>query len=47
VDSLTLPLVLNAFVRAGLVASTSEARRQVKGGGLRANDANVADEKMP
>jgi tyrosyl-tRNA synthetase len=38
--------VLNAFVRAGLVASTSEARRQIKGGGLRVNDANVADEKM-
>jgi tyrosyl-tRNA synthetase len=38
--------VLNAFVRAGLVASTSEARRQVKGGGLRVNDVNVIDEKM-
>jgi tyrosyl-tRNA synthetase len=38
--------VLNAFVCAGLVASTSEARRQIKGGGLRVNDANVADEKM-
>jgi len=38
--------VLTAFVRAGLVASTSEARRQIKGGGLRVNDANVADEKM-
>jgi tyrosyl-tRNA synthetase len=37
--------VLTAFVRAGLVASTSEARRQIKGGGLRVNDANVADEK--
>jgi tyrosyl-tRNA synthetase len=38
--------VLNAFVRAGLVASTSEARRQIKGGGLRVNDVNVADERM-
>jgi tyrosyl-tRNA synthetase len=37
--------VLNAFVRAGLVASTSEARRQVKSGGLRVNDAPVADER--
>jgi tyrosyl-tRNA synthetase len=36
---------LNAFVRAGLVASTSEARRQIKGGGLRVNDASVTDEK--
>jgi tyrosyl-tRNA synthetase len=38
--------VLNAFVRAGLVASTSEARRQVKSGGLRVNDVTVSDEKM-
>jgi tyrosyl-tRNA synthetase len=38
--------VLNAAVRAGLVASTSEARRQVKGGGLKVNDATVADERM-
>jgi tyrosyl-tRNA synthetase len=38
--------VLNAFVRAGLVASTGEARRQIKGGGLRVNDVVVADEKM-
>jgi tyrosyl-tRNA synthetase len=37
--------VLNAFVKAGLVASTSEARRQVKGGGLRVNDVAVADER--
>jgi tyrosyl-tRNA synthetase len=34
-----------AFVRAGLVASNGEARRQIKGGGLRVNDAVVADEK--
>jgi tyrosyl-tRNA synthetase len=38
--------VLSAFVRAGLVASTSEARRQVKGGGFKVNDAVVTDEKM-
>jgi tyrosyl-tRNA synthetase len=38
--------VLNAFVRAGLVASNGEARRQIKGGGLRVNDAAVTDEKM-
>jgi len=38
--------VLSAFVRAGLVASNGEARRQIKGGGLKVNDANVADEKM-
>ena len=37
--------VLTAFVRAGLVASTGEARRQIKGGGLRVNDVAVADEK--
>ena len=37
--------VLTAFVRAGLVASTGEARRQIRGGGLRVNDAAVADEK--
>jgi len=38
--------VLNAFVRAGLVASNGEARRQIKGGGLRVNDVAIADEKM-
>ena len=37
--------VLTAFVRAGLVASTGEARRQIKGGGLRLNDAPVRDER--
>jgi len=36
--------VLAAFVKSGLVASTSEARRQIKGGGLRVNDAAVTDE---
>ena len=37
--------VLTAFVKAGLVASTGEARRQIKGGGLRLNDVAVTDEK--
>ncbi|MGA2124582.1 MAG: tyrosine--tRNA ligase [Xanthobacteraceae bacterium] len=37
--------VLTAFVRAGLVASTSDARRQVKGGGLKVNDRTVEDER--
>ncbi|MGB3271768.1 MAG: tyrosine--tRNA ligase [Xanthobacteraceae bacterium] len=34
------------FVRAGLAASNGEARRQIKAGGLRVNDAPVTDEKM-
>jgi tyrosyl-tRNA synthetase len=38
--------VLALFVRAGLVASNGEARRQIKGGGLRVNDLAVTDEKM-
>src|SRR5437899_5346978 len=38
--------VLAMFVRAGLVGSNGEARRQIKGGGLRVNDKVVADEKM-
>ncbi|WP_276199594.1 tyrosine--tRNA ligase [Chelatococcus sp. XZ-Ab1] len=37
--------VLAAFVKAGLVASTSEARRQIKGGGLKVNDEVVSDER--
>ena len=39
--------VLTAFGPdyARLVPSTSEARRQIKGGGLRVNDTQVADEK--
>ncbi|MGV2978858.1 tyrosine--tRNA ligase [Camelimonas sp. ID_303_24] len=37
--------VLSAFTSAGLVASTSEARRQIKAGGLRVNDAVVSDER--
>ncbi|MGQ3353597.1 MAG: tyrosine--tRNA ligase [Phreatobacter sp.] len=35
--------VLALFVRAGLVASNGEARRQVAGGGLRLNDEAVTD----
>jgi tyrosyl-tRNA synthetase len=38
--------VLAAYVKAGLVASNGEARRQIKGGGLRVNDVAVTDEKM-
>lgn len=38
--------VLAAFVKAGLVTSNGEARRQIKGGGIRVNDVAVADEKM-
>jgi tyrosyl-tRNA synthetase len=38
--------VLAAFVRSGLAASNGEARRQIKGGGIRVNDVAVADEKM-
>ena len=37
--------ILAAFVKAGLVASTGEARRQIKGGGLRVNDAPATDER--
>ena len=36
---------LTAFVRAGLVASTGEARRQIRGGGLRVNDVALDDER--
>ncbi|OYX85251.1 MAG: tyrosine--tRNA ligase, partial [Azorhizobium sp. 35-67-5] len=46
-DQLQAGLAANtAFVSAGLVASTSEARRQIKGGGLKVNDATVTDEKL-
>jgi tyrosyl-tRNA synthetase len=37
--------VLAAFVKAGLVKSNGEARRQIAGGGLRVNDVAVADER--
>lgn len=38
--------MLAAFVKAGLVKSNGEARRQIQGGGLRVNDTPVSDEKM-
>ena len=38
--------VLVLFVKASLVASNGEARRQIKGGGLRVNDVAVTDDKM-
>jgi tyrosyl-tRNA synthetase len=38
--------LLNALVRAGLVASNGEARRQIKAGGVRVNDEPVSDERM-
>ncbi len=38
--------VLSAFAeKTGLVASNGEARRQIKGGGLKVNDATVTDDK--
>lgn len=37
--------VLAAFVRTGLAASNSEARRAIQGGGARVNDEKVEDEK--
>ena len=37
--------VLTAFVKAGLTPSTGEARRQVKGGGLKLNDVTITDER--
>ncbi len=36
---------LTAFVRAGLVGSTGEARRQIRGGALRINDVALDDER--
>jgi len=38
--------VLNAFVLAGLVPSTGEARRQIQSGGLRVNDRVVTDARL-
>ncbi|MBY0533186.1 MAG: tyrosine--tRNA ligase [Xanthobacteraceae bacterium] len=38
--------ILNASVQAGFVSSTSEARRQIKSGGIKVNDVTVTDEKM-
>jgi tyrosyl-tRNA synthetase len=37
--------ILTAFVRAGLVPSTGEARRQIKAGGLRLSDVIVSDDR--
>ena len=37
--------VLTAFVEANLVKSNSEARRQIKGGGLKVNDKPLKDDK--
>jgi tyrosyl-tRNA synthetase len=34
-----------AFVKAGLTSSNGDARRQIKGGGLRVNDVIVNDER--
>jgi tyrosyl-tRNA synthetase len=38
--------VLTLFVKTGLVGSNGEARRQIKGGGIRVNDSAVTDEKL-
>jgi tyrosyl-tRNA synthetase len=38
--------ILTASLRAGLVSSKGDARRQIKGGGLKVNDAAVSDEKL-
>jgi tyrosyl-tRNA synthetase len=38
--------VLAAFVKIGLVGSNGEARRQIKGHGIKVNDVTVTDEKM-
>jgi tyrosyl-tRNA synthetase len=37
--------ILNASLLAGFVQSTGEARRQIKGGGLKVNDMAVSDER--
>jgi tyrosyl-tRNA synthetase len=38
--------ILSTAVSTGLVSSTGDARRQIKGGGLKINDTTVTDEKM-
>ncbi len=38
--------VLNAAVLTGFVQSTGEARRQIKGGGIKVNDVTVGDERQ-
>jgi tyrosyl-tRNA synthetase len=37
--------VLTAYVRAGLVSSNGEARRQIRANGLKVNDATISDER--
>jgi len=37
--------ILDAFVRAGLTKSNSEARRQIKGGALKVNNTPVTDDR--
>jgi tyrosyl-tRNA synthetase len=38
--------ILTANVQAGFVSSNGEARRQIKAGGLKVNDATVTDDKL-
>ena len=38
--------VLAAFVRAGLCSSIGEARRLVRGGGIKVNDAAITDDRQ-
>jgi tyrosyl-tRNA synthetase len=38
--------VLSASVQAGFVKSTGEARRHIKGGGIKVNDVTVTDERQ-
>ena len=38
--------ILSTAVSTGLASSTGDARRQIKGGGLKINDMTVTDEKM-
>ncbi len=38
--------VLALFLKAGLVASNGEARRQIKAGGIRVNDVAVTDDRL-
>ena len=44
-DVLTTTHSRRGFLRAGLVTSTGEARRQIKSGGLRVNDIALTDER--
>src|SRR5262245_55238283 len=38
--------ILTASVKAGLVTSNGDARRQIKAGGIKVNDATVSDDKL-